>query len=251
MRASLLFARVFFVAAALVGASACSGTSEPQSAPAPAATPGTAAAAAPAPAPATPGAAAPAVTSVGSAPAAAAEPAPAPAPVARELTVPADTPVTLILSAAVASDKNKVEDKVTATLSDAVMVDGTEVLPAGADVVGVVTVAEESGRVKGKAQLGLRFNEIRFAGKAYPIDARVSMEAEGSKGSDAKKGAIGGAAGAVVGGLLGGKKGAVLGGAAGAGGTVLATKGKEVELARGARLKTKLRTAVVVIVDVK
>jgi hypothetical protein len=185
-----------------------------------------------------------AAASVGPAPAA---PVPA-APVTQELSVPAGTSLALTLSTPVSSDTSRVEERVEAKLATAVSVDGHEAFPAGAEVVGIVTEAEGSGRVKGKAHLAIRFEEIRFDGKAYKISASTAFEAESSGKSDLKKGAIGGAAGAIVGGILGGKKGAVIGGAAGAGGTVLATKGKEVELGAGARIHVKLRSAVTVTV---
>ncbi len=171
--------------------------------------------------------------------------------VSKDVIVPAGTSLALTLTTPLSSDKSRVEERVAAKLTTAVSVDGQEAIPAGADVVGIVTVAEESGRVKGKAHLALRFEEIRFAGKAYKISASTSFEAASSTKSDVKKGAIGGAAGAIVGGLLGGKKGAVIGGVAGAGGTVLATKGKEVELGAGARLHVKLRNPVTVNVTIK
>jgi hypothetical protein len=67
------------------------------------------------------------------------------------------------------------------------------------------------------------------------------MQAEGTKKQDAAKIGIGAAAGAVLGEVIGGDaaKGAVIGGAAGTG-VVLATKGKQVELAAGAELPVSL-----------
>ena len=63
------------------------------------------------------------------------------------------------------------------------------------------------------------------------------------KKADAAKIGIGAGAGAVVGAIAGGKKGAALGSAVGAGGgtgVVLVTRGREVALARGATLTTRL-----------
>lgn len=289
MRSRLCFATIL-VSIALAGAAACSRNAEPLPAPAPAAAPAPAPAAAPEasaaatqpldagkvadsqksifvptppaapaprpkakaqpPAPAAPVAPVPPIAPVITAPPVQIAPA-EPVVVSREVTVPAGTVITVELKTAVASDQNTVEDRVSATLDEAVVIDGREVLPVGANVTGVVTQAEKSGRVSGKAKLGIRFEEIRFGGRAYKILASLAFEAESSTGSDIAKGAIGAAAGAIIGGVTGGKKGAIIGGAAGAAGAVILTKGKEVQLAAGSRLRTKLTEPVTVTVSVK
>jgi hypothetical protein len=162
----------------------------------------------------------------------------------REVTLPAGTTLRLRLQSAVASDTSSVEDTVRAELAQAVSADGTAVLPAGTPVVGNVTLAERSGRVKGRARLGYRFNSLTHDGERYDIvTAPLSHEAEATKSEDAKKIAIGAGAGAAVGALLGGGDGAVKGAAiGGAGGTgvVLATRGEEVRLGPGATVTTRL-----------
>jgi hypothetical protein len=49
-----------------------------------------------------------------------------------------------------ASDTSAVEDPVTAELTRAASIDGREVLPAGAQLEGIVTEVDDSGRVKGR-----------------------------------------------------------------------------------------------------
>ena len=189
-----------------------------------------------------PGAAAPAESSAKETPR---KPAPAPAvPTYREVTLPAGTSLPLDLKTALASDTSNVEDAVSATLRSAITVDGKQVLPAGTEVVGNVTDVEKSGRVKGRAKIAFRFTSLRHAKERYEISTEsVAREAEATKGSDAKKIAIGAGAGAAVGALLGGgdgaAKGAAIGGAGGTG-VVLATRGKEVRLEPGADVNTKL-----------
>ena len=171
--------------------------------------------------------------------------APAPkVPEYREVTLPAGTALPLELTTAVASDTSNVEDTVRATLRSAVSADGRQVLPAGTEVVGSVTQAERSGRVKGRARIAFRFNSLTVAGDRYDIStAPVAREAEGTKAKDATKIGIGAGAGAAVGALLGGgdgaAKGAAIGGAGGTG-VVLATRGKEVRLGAGADVNTRL-----------
>ena len=69
------------------------------------------------------------------------------------------------------------------------------------------------------------------------------FQGEATKGEDATKVGVGAGIGAAIGGILGGgdgaAKGAAIGGAAGAG-TVLATRGREVELASGTDIEASL-----------
>ena len=71
----------------------------------------------------------------------------------------------------------------------------------------------------------------------------VSFEGEATKSEDATKVGAGAGIGAVIGGIVGGgkgaAKGAMIGGAAGAG-TVLATRGRDVELAAGSEVNATL-----------
>ena len=82
----------------------------------------------------------------------------------REVTLPAGTVLPLELTTAVASDTSKVEDPVRATLRRSVSVDGVQVLPAGTAVLGHVTSAERSAKVKGRASVAFRFNQIDLPG---------------------------------------------------------------------------------------
>src|SRR5262249_15046249 len=119
------------------------------------------------------------------------KPAPTLPPVAkfREYTVPEGTKLALKLNTGISSATSKSEDAVEATLSDAVTVEGAEVFPAGSVVRGQVTQAEGAGRVKGLANIAVKFQSIQPAGRdeRFDIDASYSETAEASKGSDAKK----------------------------------------------------------------
>jgi hypothetical protein len=172
----------------------------------------------------------------------------------REITLPAGTRLRLRLQSAVASDSSRVEDAVRAELREAVVIDGTTVLPAGTELTGVVTDVERSGRVKGRARIAYRFNAISHDGERYKVTtAPVSHQAEATKGEDTTKIAIGAGAGAAIGALLGGgdgaAKGAAIGGAAGTG-AVLATRGEEVRLGPGASVTTRLTAPLTVRVRV-
>ena len=168
------------------------------------------------------------------------------APAARytEVTIPSGTTLRLQLASAVGSDTSNVEQPVRATLRSPVTVNGQVALPAGSEVSGVVTDAEGSGRVKGRARVAMRFNAVRANGESYDIKTSgYAQEAAATKKQDAEKIAIGAGAGAALGAILGGgggaAKGAAIGGAGGTG-VVLATKGNEVHLGPGAAITTRL-----------
>ena len=129
------------------------------------------------------------------------------------------------------------------------VVDGTEVLPAGSIVRGEVAAVQSAGKVKGRASLALLFSSVSVAGRdeRYPIAARVALVAPATKGKDVAKIAIPAAGGAIIGGLIGGKKGAAIGTAIGGGGgaaVVLSTAGPQIRLPRGTVLSLPLDRAV-------
>jgi hypothetical protein len=164
----------------------------------------------------------------------------------REVTLPAGTPLTIVLDDSVGSDISRVEQPVRAHLSTAVRMHGETVIPPGSRVSGVVTDATRSAKVKGRAHVALRFDSLTPRGddQRYQLHAAtIRRVAPGTKKDDALKIGLPAAGGAIVGGLLGGEKGAVIGGAAGGGaGTavVLTTRGKEVHLPKGTRLTIRL-----------
>lgn len=172
----------------------------------------------------------------------------------REFVIPAGTPIHLKLMTSAASDTSRVEDAVSAELTEAIVVDGVEVAPAGTPVTGTVLRADDSGKVKGRASLAIRFDTLRTGNENYGVAMTYSRTAEGTKSTDAKKIGIPAAGGAVLGAILGGKKGAVIGGAIGGGaGTavVLSTAGKEVRLPAGTLLKLSLDRDLEVKVNIK
>ena len=162
----------------------------------------------------------------------------------REVTLPAGTLLPLTLDSYVASDTSRIESPVHAHLRRPVIVDGVTVLPAGTPISGYVTDATRSGRVKGRARVAFRFNTLSADGDRYRVEtSRVVRQAQATKRQDAAKIAVPAGAGALIGALTKGKKGAAVGtavgGAAGTG-VVLATRGKEVRLGRGAAVAVRL-----------
>lgn len=135
------------------------------------------------------------------------------------------------------------------------------VIPVGSYVKGAVTQVVRPGRVKGKAQVGLRFESITLPnGTTRPLRATLSsyagagnegfkrqegkIEGQGNKGEEAGKIATTATQGTIIGGLSTGRaKGAGLGAlSGGVGGLiwVLATRGPEVLLPPGTNLELQL-----------
>ena len=118
------------------------------------------------------------------------------------MTIPKGTALSVTLATPIASDTSKVEDTVRGTVAKAVVVSGVTLVPKGAEVVGTVVEANQSGRVKGRASIALQFDRVLVRDESYEIHTtRVSRQAEGSERQDVKKGGIGAAGGAIVGGV--------------------------------------------------
>jgi hypothetical protein len=163
-----------------------------------------------------------------------------------EITLPAGTVLPIVLETPVASDGSRVEQSVRGHLSRPVVVRGMTVLPTGSPVHGVVTSAIRSGRVKGRAHVAMRFDTVTPRGDSERYRIRTSAfsrTAPSTKKEDTLKVVAPAAGGAIIGRIVGGRKGAAIGTAAGAGagaGVVMATRGQEVRLGRGALVSVRL-----------
>ncbi|MBN8729250.1 MAG: hypothetical protein J0L64_01825 [Acidobacteria bacterium] len=197
------------------------------------------------------------------APTPAPDPAPAPAPepapvfrpdppkvrVAKTITIPAGTVVNVRLMEKLSSGVQTNGDAFSATMDQPLIIDGLVIAERGSKVEGVVVEAVASGRVKGRASLGLELKKFHSSDGQYVAISTDTFrkEAEGSAKSDAAKvgaaAGIGAAIGAIAGGGKGAAIGAAIGGGAGGGG-VLATRGKPAELAAETQLSFRLATDV-------
>jgi hypothetical protein len=157
-----------------------------------------------------------------------------------------------VLDTGVGSDTSRAEQPVHAHIARPIVVHGQTVLPAGTRVSGVVTDARRSGKVKGLAHVGVRFDTLvpRGDDERYRIHtAAVGRSAQSTKKKDALEIGAPAAGGAIIGAIIGGKKGAAIGTAAGGGaGTavVLSTRGKEVHLPKGSALTLRLSEPVTI-----
>lgn len=139
-----------------------------------------------------------------------------------------------------------------------VAIDNQIVIPPGTYVQGSVSHSKRSGRVKGRAELGIRLETMTFAnGKTVKISPRLSevdssasgqrvddsesqVKAAGTPGKDTGQVAILAGTGAAIGGLADRSfKGAGIGGGVGTAvglARVLLSRGNEVELRQGTTL---------------
>jgi hypothetical protein len=169
------------------------------------------------------------------------------APAARGATgeIPAGTEMDVRLSGRLNSGTAKVEDRFEGTTLIDVNVGGRTLVPAGSVMRGVVSDVEPATRTNRTARMTLSFDQLTVNGRAYPIRGTVTqaIEGEGLKGEAGRIG-TGAGVGAIIGGILGGFKGALAGILIGAGGTIAATEGKEVELPQGSVLRVRIDAAV-------
>lgn len=178
-------------------------------------------------------------------------PAPAPAPPAPRSTtntpvagtgqIPVGTELDVRVGTRLNSGTAAVEDRFEATTLVDFNSGGRTLVPAGSVMRGVVTGVEPATRTNRTARMTLSFDQLTVNGRAYPMRGTVTqaIEGEGIKGETARIG-TGAGVGAIIGGILGGFKGALAGILIGAGGTLAATEGKEVDLPAGSVLRVRV-----------
>ena len=188
---------------------------------------------------------APAAAAAPAAPARPAARSTAPASAGAATEIPAGTEMDVRLSGRLNSGIAKVEDRFEATTLIDFAVGGRTLVPAGSVMRGVVTDVEPATRTNRTARLTLSFDQLTVSGRAYPIRGTVTqaIEGEGLKGEAGRIG-TGAGVGAIIGGILGGFKGALAGILIGAGGTIAATEGNEVELPQGSVLRVRIDSPV-------
>lgn len=134
------------------------------------------------------------------------------------IIIPAGTPITVSLGAALGSKLSKPNDTFSGSVAEEVTVGNVVAIPKGAAVSGTVTDAKALGKFKGGAVLQVRLDSVNVHGTDLPIQAAAKSFTEKGKGKRTAVLAGGGAAlGGIIGALAGGGKGAAIGAAAGAG----------------------------------
>jgi hypothetical protein len=161
--------------------------------------------------------------------------------------VPVGQELDVRLQQSLSSNTAKVEDRFEATTAVDLKQGSDVLIPAGAVVRGVVTSVQPAGRIERKGSLTLSFDRVTVNGRELPVRATATQvfESQGIQG-ETDKIAAGAGVGAIVGGIIGGLKGALAGILIGAGGTVAATEGKDVELPAGTIVRIRFDSPVAV-----
>jgi len=163
----------------------------------------------------------------------ASQPSPAVASVAQDLTVSPGEKLVVQLETPLHTGSTRDGDRAYFRTSDEVLAAGTVAIPRGSEVRATVTHVRRPGRLAGRAEMRLRFDDVRLAdGTVLPLqasilwagytDIKTSKEGDQSlKGDGANDSGLivvgqGGMQGALMGVMMGGRKGALYGGAAGA-----------------------------------
>jgi hypothetical protein len=170
------------------------------------------------------------------------------APSRSAAVIPSGTPLHVRVDESIDTRRNRAGDGFTATLTQPIQMEGRVVVPAGTEFRGHVTNASTSGRMKGRASLGLALDSFHLNGRQYRVQT-TSVDRVSASHKKRNSWLIGGGAGlgAAIGAIAGGGKGALIGAGAGAGaGTAGAavTGKKDVGIAAETPLRFTLRSAV-------
>jgi hypothetical protein len=148
--------------------------------------------------------------------------------------VPAGTALTVKLETTLATFSNKSGDPFQGQLTQAVVIDGKTVIPAGTTLEGRVTKVSEPRRISGKPTIGILPEALILPGGARlyldatlvdtnipgtDVDGEGQFKGSGHDRRDQLEAGGGTAGGMLIGGLVGGPVGVLVGGAIGAGST--------------------------------
>jgi len=180
--------------------------------------------------------------------------------VGSEMVLGEGTRISLQLNDHLSTKLNDEGDTFTATVTAPVYLKDRLVIPKGSIISGSISRILRPGRFNGKAVMNLLFHSIRLQGSAVPLPIVASLTrldrdgnagvrdeggiaAEDSKGRDVAKVAVPTLTGAGIGAIVNGGRGAAIGAGIGAAvglASVLAGRGKDLELRRGSAMEIAL-----------
>lgn len=169
------------------------------------------------------------------------------------------TKIVFTLNDTLSTKTNRQGDRFSGVVSRSVRVGDDVVIPEGSVVRGVISRVKRPGRIKGRAELSLRFDEIELPdGTRLDLAASLTdldeseketvteegqVKGQGSKKRDAATVGAAAGIGTAIGAIAGGGKGAAIGAGSGAAigaGAVLLTRGKHIKIKRGSELAIQL-----------
>lgn len=177
------------------------------------------------------------------------------------LILPAGTQIPLVLQNTINTRNARKGDRIYFETTFPIVHNGKTIIPVGSYIRGTITQAKRPGRIKGRAQIHLRFDDLTLP-NGYVVKLNASLanagtpggeevnrteggiKGEGTKGKDAGTILTTTGTGSVIGGLstasrAGAATGSLIGAAAGLA-TVLFTRGKELVLPRGTTVEISL-----------
>ena len=166
-------------------------------------------------------------------------------PASAGITIPVGTEVTIRMIDSVNSETSRLGQTFQASLDEAIVVDGREVITRGADVLTKLVSDQQSGKVQGRTVLTLALSTITVNGMPRDVNSSDVQTASASRGAKSAK-VVGGTAalGAIIGAIAGGGKGAAIGAGSGAAigaGTQVFTGGQKVQIPSETRLTFRLQ----------
>jgi hypothetical protein len=165
-----------------------------------------------------------------------------------DATIPAGTALVASLQGTISTENGEAGTPVRLELADDLSLGDGLVVRAGASIRGEVTHSQGGGRVAGAPELTIRFHELSVNGTDHAISAEP-FRVRGKNDAAESAAMIGG--GAVVGGVVGAitgagtAEGAIAGAILGTG-VAVATKGDQIVLPSGQKLRVRLTEPVTV-----
>jgi hypothetical protein len=183
--------------------------------------------------------------------------------------VPGGTHIPLVIHNAISTRSARPGDPVYFETLFPVMVDGKVVIPAGSYMSGEVTEAKRAGRVKGRAELGIKLTTMILpnaymvnlnampssagTGGGETVDQEGKVKGDTDKASDAGTVLKTTAAGAGIGGVAAQSgRGAAIGAGIGAAvglGAILLSRGPDAELPRGSTVEVVIDRSILLEAD--
>lgn len=165
----------------------------------------------------------------------------------RTTTIPTGTRLVASLGQTISTERAGAGQQVQLETTEAISLSDGVTIPAGMTIHGEVTHAKGGGRIAGAPELTLRFTRLEVDGRDYriaadPFRVRGKNDAVESVAEIGGGALVGGIVGAVAGDAL---KGAVIGGVIGTG-VAIATKGNQIVLPAGQKLRVRLAEPVTV-----
>jgi len=134
-----------------------------------------------------------------------------------EITIPASTRIRVRLGESLDTRNSRPGERFTAYLDEPIVSGDRVIVPKGTLFRGHVVESRRSGRLRGRAYLGVTLDSFHLNGMTYAINTRADVRASGSH-KKRNLFAIGGGSGtgAAIGGIAAGGVGALIGAGAGA-----------------------------------